>query len=334
MEKPKKSKTDFQSFPAPLDEVAKFVSDHTASESGKSNPIQTLIIRCILFLMGKLSWKAAYNLGGFIGKLLYRFSIRRDIAMVNLEIAFGKTKTVKEREEIYRKSMLNFGRVIVNYLRLPFMGENFWTNHCDIVNERALQNAMNRKKGVLLLAAHYGMWDLAGGKVGMSGYPVSVVAKKIMNPAVNKVVINARQSMNFGTIANKRTMERIFDGLSKGEAVAMALDQNMMLSRGVFIDWMGREASSVKSAAYVVHKTGAPVLTGYLVQEGPDRFKLVMGDELKWVDHPEDVDEEIKINTQIQSYAVQQFILEKPELWFWIHKRWKIQPEGVLSPYK
>lgn len=333
MNKKRENHSEFRNFPAPLNEVNDFVKKHSPSEEMTGKPLHKLIVKLLLTFGQSLSWKHAYALGGFIGKILYRLNIRRDIAMVNLEIVFGKTKTKHAREEIYKKSMINFGRVMVNYLRLPFQGESFWRDKCEIVNEEALKNAMNKKKGVLLLAAHYGMWDLAGGKVGMSGYPVSVVAKKIMNPAVNNIVIDARLSMNMGTIANKQTMDRIFMGLSKGEAVAMAIDQNMMRNRGVFIDWMGREASSVKSAAYVAHKTGVPVLPGYLVQEGPDKFKLIIGEELKWIENPDSVEEEIHINTQVQSYAVQKFILEKPELWFWIHKRWKNQPEGVDSLY-
>ena len=55
-----------------------------------------------------------------------------------------------------------------------------------IVNEEKLINAYNKNRGVLFLAAHYGMWDLGAGALGMNGYPISVVAKKILNPTINK----------------------------------------------------------------------------------------------------------------------------------------------------
>jgi KDO2-lipid IV(A) lauroyltransferase len=55
--------------------------------------------------------------------------------------------------------------------------------------------------------------------------------------------------------------------------------------------------------------------------------------EVKWESHP-DSEEELLINTRHHVNAVQKHIYEMPEEWFWLHRRWKIQPEGVANPYK
>ena len=129
-------------------------------------------------------------------------------------------------------------------------------------------------------------------------------------------------------------MERILKGMHNGEAVAMALDQNIERSRGVFIEWMGLPALSVRSSSYVARETGASVIAGYLTQHGPDSFELVLTEEVKWEAHPDDPEKELLINTQKHSNAIQKFILSRPELWFWLHKRWKNQPEGIPDPYR
>jgi KDO2-lipid IV(A) lauroyltransferase len=140
--------------------------------------------------------------------------------------------------------------------------------------------------------------------------------------------------MNLGTIKNRNSMKRILKGIRNGEAIVMALDQNMKSSVGVFIDWMGRPACSVFSAAYVALKTGAPVLAGFMRQIGPDEFELVLTEEVEWEEWPDDREKEILINAQKQADAIQKIIYEYPELWFWIHRRWNIQPRGVRNPYK
>jgi lauroyl/myristoyl acyltransferase len=76
------------------------------------------------------------------------------------------------------------------------------------------------------------------------------------------------------------------------------------------------------------------VVCGYMCQKSEDQFEFVVAKEVLWEPHPEDPDAELLINTQRQSDAIQAFILEKPELWFWIHQRWRLQPEGVANPYK
>lgn len=281
----------------------------------------------------RLSWQTAYRLGTWLGMLLYRFKLRYQIAMINLDIVYGTEKTKEEKEAIYRASLINLGRLVINYLRLPFMGESFWKNNCAWKDEERVREVMNRKKGALLLAGHIGMIDLAGGKVGMSGYPVSVVGKKIANPAIDRFMIKTRNAMNLGTIAHRGSMERILQGIKRGEAVAMALDQNMKVDRGVFINWMGGLACSVRSPAYVVKKTGAPVLGGYMIQTDAKHFEVIVTDEVKWEPHSEDPEKELLINTQKQSNVIQKIIYDHPELWLWIHQRYRVQPEGGVNPY-
>jgi lauroyl/myristoyl acyltransferase len=80
-------------------------------------------------------------------------------------------------------------------------------------------------------------------------------------------------------------------------------------------------------------RTQAQVVVGFLEQEGPKRFVMHMSDPLPWISVPDDQHKELLVNTQQQAYAYQKFILQKPELWFWIHRRWKVQPGGKKWPY-
>jgi KDO2-lipid IV(A) lauroyltransferase len=168
----------------------------------------------------------------------------------------------------------------------------------------------------------------------MSGYPIAAVGKPMRNKVVDKFVLDTRLAMNMGTIAHRNSMRRILKGLRRGEAVGMALDQNMKPSIGIFINWMGRPASSVRSPAYVAKMSGAPVVAGFCYQKGPDQFEMKATEEVLWEDHPEDLEKELLINTQKQSDALQRIIYDHPELWFWIHRRWKKQPPGWENPYK
>jgi len=300
----------FESYPVPLEQVTAYTREHSRPAPIKGHYGTRIFIRALLVFAQSLSWKAAYRTGTGIGKLLYGLKIRRKTAMINL------------------------GRVVINYLRLPFMGPSFWENNCDWKNESILKNAMNRKKGALLIAGHIGMMDLPGAKFGMSGYPIAVIGKNIKNPAIDRFVVETRNAMNLGTIHPKNSMERIFAGIRRGEAIAMAVDQNMKKKYGIFLNWMGKPASSVRSAAYVARETGAPVVSGYCYQKDVDRFEVVITEEIKWEPIPDDPEKELAVNAQKQSDAFQRIIYDNPELWFWIHRRFKAQPEGIPNPYK
>ncbi len=324
----------FDAYPVSLERVTAHTIKYSRSASVKGYYFTRVFIRLLLVSAQCLSWKWAYRVGMGIGNLLYKLKVRRDVAMVNLDIVYGDKKSAAQKEWIYKESMLNLGRVIINYLRLPYMGPSFWENNCDWKNESILKDVINRKKGALLIAGHIGMMDLPGGKFGMGGYPVAVVGKNIKNPVIDRLVIETRNAMNLGTIKPKGSMERILAGIQRGEAIAMAIDQNMKKEYGIFLNWMGRPASSVRSAAYVVRETGTPVIAGYCFQKDVDRFEVVITEEIKWESIPDDPERELAVNAQHQADALQRIILNKPELWFWIHRRWKLQPKGFQNPYK
>ena len=336
METDKKAKNNlcFDSYPAPLEQVTAYTRKYSQTAEIEGHYFTQLVISILLKWVQGLSWKTAYRVGTCIGNLIYRLRLRRDVAMTNLDIVYGDTKSQPEKERIYRESMLNLGRLCINYLRLPYMGPEFWQKSCDWKNEEILKNAMNRGNGVILVGGHLGMIDLSGGKLGMSGYPVGAVGKKIKHPVFNKIALDSRRAMNIATIKSKDSAVRILRGMRRGEAIAMALDQNMKPKYGMFIDWMGRPAMSVKAPAMIVRRTGAAVIAGYAYQKGIDRFEMVITEEVLWEPCPEDPEKEILINNQKQADAIQKIILANPELWFWIHRRWKNQPDGVSNPYK
>ena len=324
----------FDNLPVSVEEIQAYTQRFFLQKEVKGHFVKRVSVWLIMSFLMLLPYRLAYHIGTFIGKVFYFLKVGSHVALTNLDIVYGDTKSASEKNAIYKASLLNFGRVIINYMRLPFAGEEFWTKHCELVNEDVLKRAVNKRKGVILVGGHIGMWDLAGGKVGMSGYPAAVVSKGIVDPVIDKLVTTARTAMNMGGIETRKTIDQIFSGLKRGESLVLALDQNMKKGKGAFIDWMGKKASSVKSTAYIVRESGAAVIPGFMIQQGPKKFKVILGEELQWLQCPEDPEKELMMNNQNQADAVQKIILQYPEHWLWIYKRWKACPDGEINPYK
>jgi KDO2-lipid IV(A) lauroyltransferase len=327
------AKFSFDSYPVPLETVRRYTRQHSRTVRVEGYRLHRLLVRALLWSGRKMSWKSIYGIGTTIGRLLYLLKIRRKVAMVNLDIVFGRQKTLVEKESIYKACLLNCGRVLVNYLKLPYQNAEFWKANCKVVNAHLFDGAITQRKGVLLLAGHIGLMDLSGGWLGQSGYPIALVGKRIKHPFWDQLVLDTRLAMNLGSIRHRNSMKRILQGIRRGEMIVMALDQNMKRRQGIFLNWMGRPASSVYASAYLVRKTGLPVLAGYCYQKGPQSFELVFTERVSWQPHPQDPEQEILINAQKHADAIQRIICQHPELWFWIHERWRIQPQGLKNPY-
>lgn len=319
-------------FPWTLEQIRQYTMAHTRQVEVRGHVATRVFVWLLLRFVRNLSWRGAYRLGTSIGSLMHKLKIRRRVAMTNLDIVYGETKTPLEKDEIYRKSLLNFGRQAINYLRMPLMDDSFWHNDFKLVNEQVLRRAYNQGKGVILLYMHFGPWEMPGGCISHAGYPLAVVAKKIKNPVIDRLVVHARSAMTLGTIGHRDSMERIKEGLRRGEGIIMVLDQNMKRSQGVFVEWLGRPASTVRSVAWLARETGAPVITGWARQLEPKEFEMTMTEEIPWETHP-DPAEELLVNTRNYVRAVEKHIRAMPEEWFWLHRRWKVQPDGVPNPY-
>jgi len=319
-------------FPWTQEQIRQYTLAHTRRVEVRGRYPTRIFVWLLLRFVRNLTWRGAYRLGALIGLAMHRLNIRRSVAMTNLDIVYGEAKTPAEKDEIYRQSLLNFGRQAVNYLRMPLMDDAFWQNDFRLINEDVLRRAYNRGKGVILLYMHFGPWEMPGGRISHAGYPLAVVAKRIKNPVIDKLVVQARAAMTLGTIGHRDSMERIREGLRRGEGIIMVLDQNMKRNQGVFVEWLGRPASTVRSVAWLARETGAPVITGWARQRGPKDFEMTMTEEIPWEAHP-DPAEELLVNTRNYVRAVEQHIRAMPEEWFWLHRRWKLQPEGLANPY-
>jgi len=323
----------WRDLPWPVEETQRYLRRVAPRVDASGRWLSKAVGGAIVWLLRRLSWENADRLGSLIGWILATLRVRRDIALVNLDVAYGERKTRAEKLAIYRASMLGLGRHLLNYARTPLMDAEFFRTRFEIEDEERLREVMARGKGLLVVGGHLGEWEIAAARVGMLGYPASMIAKRIRSPVIEKFLIDARLAINLGTMFASGSMDQILDALRRGEMITMAVDQNMRASRGVFVDWMGRPASTVRSTAYVVRETGASVLTGVAYRVAPGRFKLVVGEEVPWEPHPQDAEEELLINTRHHAKAVERLIYAYPETWLWVHRRYKVQPDGVPSPY-
>lgn len=321
-------------FPWPAEKTGQYARENTQRVEIKGHWGTRFGIWLLLKLVRVFSRQGAWRFGGLIGRLMHRLGIRRSTAMINLDIVYGDRKTPEEKEAIYKGCLINVARQAVNYLRVSLYDEKFWKEGVTIRNEAALRQAYNRGKGVIILSMHYGAWELPGGKFGLSGYPISNIVKIIDNPVVERFLIDARLTMNLGSIPHKRSMERIVEGFRRGEGIIMAIDQNMTRRLGVFVDWFGRPASTIRSCAYLAKETGAAVVAGYSRQPDADHIEVEVIGEIPWEAHPDDPEKEMAINTRNYIAPFEKAIYDEPEGWLWLHRRWKVQPEGTPNPYK
>jgi len=117
--------------------------------------------------------------------------------------------------------------------------------------------------------------------------------------------------------------EPVRAALDRNELVTIMMDQDAR-DRGVFVDFLGRPASTLKSLAILSLRHRSPVLPLNIYRNGK-HLRMEYGAPIL----PESVDGEkdrVRALTQIVSQKLEGFVRQHPEQWMWIQRRWKTRP--------
>lgn len=277
-------------------------------------------------LAAVLSLGAARALGRFLGRSIFHvFRIRRDVTLTNLKQAFPG-KELDEHRKIAAKAYQHFGMMMLEFLRAPAMSQKeIHDAIISVKNQHLCDEAHKAGKGAIFLAAHFGNWEYSGGWGSYRGYKMSVMVQEQSNPYVDRFIRRCREHMGMRPIHRGTAMRSYLKALKAGEYAVMLADQDAG-SDGVFIDFFGRKASTAVGPARFHLKTGAPILLFITYRDAQANLHLEI-EKLPLPDATGDRQDTMLEIMQTYHQCLEKWIRRYPDHWFWMHKRWKTQPQ-------
>lgn len=267
-------------------------------------------------------------MGRLLGNTLYHTSPkRREIARINLDIAFGDTKTTEEKNRIIKQSMIYMVMIALQCLWVTRNTEQrvFQLFPSDPEGLEYLNNCMKRGKGAFFLMAHYGNWELLGVYMGYKKFSrVSAIARKLDNPYLENFIIQLRTISGGGVIPKEGSPLKVVRAMKKNSCVGVMMDQNGGIG-GLYVDFFGKKAATTRSLALLSYSTGAPVLPFIPYPTDKGTYQAVLLPEIK-LEKTGDKDKDIFRWTEEYQKVLEKVIRERPEPWMWIHRRWKSRP--------
>ena len=265
--------------------------------------------------------RPALWLGRRMGDIAYHANLkRRMIAYANLKAAFSE-KGPKELRKINKRHFENLGMSIIELLKLPVMHKAYLDRHVKIENLDRIRQCLEKGKGVIVLTAHFGNWEISSLAAGLNGYKMSVFAREQKYERLNNLLNEFRQSTGCKVITKGFSVKDIIRTLHNNGIVAMLSDQDAG-ANGVFVRFFDRPASTAHGAVAFSVKTGATILPSFIWRVGTDKHVARAGDPLELVrtgDEKKDMKENLQRITDILERHIRQF----PDQWLWAHKRWK-----------
>lgn len=266
-------------------------------------------------------------MGAAFGSLAYRTMTRyRRVALANLHRAYGDRWSPEARERIARSSFQHLGVTAVEFfLRQPRLTQADVLREVRFEGQEHYEAAFARGRGVILVTAHYGNWEVMGPRLAAAGYVVNAVSRTADDAVTEELIASTRRGAGVRQIPRRRAAREGLAALRRNEILAILLDQNTM-EGGIFVPFFGHPASTATGPAVFALKTGAAILPTFSIREA-DGSHLMKTWPPILPESSGDRDSDVRRLTAAVTLVIEEQVRERPELWCWLHNRWKRQPE-------
>jgi len=289
------------------------------------NTTVSITLMTMLRIMGMIPRKWAFGLGNILGMVIFLIDKKhRNIAIDNLICAFGHEKDPYEIKKLAREVFKNLGQIIFEIGWSLKLDRSDFSKYFCIEGLPNYRTVFEKGKGVLLLTAHAGNWELMSIIAEMTAIPVSVLFRPLDFAPLNQLLIRFRSRFGAKLIPTAGSMRKILKALKSGESMGMLMDQNVDWYEGVFVDFFNKRACTNKGLALLALKTEAPVVPVFLIRNKAG-FKAIFGDEIPLI-QTGDKTKDIEANTQMYNRVIESIVRRYPEQWLWVHQRWKTRP--------
>jgi KDO2-lipid IV(A) lauroyltransferase len=288
-----------------------------------------LLVRIVVCIVQALSWRSALGLARTCGWLMYRVDRRhRMVAEENVRYAFPNLDD-RGVDRLVRASYMHLTTVLVEMMRIPRIFHpgtiDHFVKHAHPGNLALIRAWVATGRPRLVLTGHFGNWEIISYLAGMVGFRGAMVARRLDNPHLDRFLAQFRRKTGVQLLDKNADYKEILDTLARGAGVGMAVDQDAG-PRGLYVDFLGRPASTFKSIALLSLEYQAPIFVFGAARVGePLQYRLYLEDLILPEEYAADPHATRAI-TQRYTDALERLVRRHPDQYFWLHRRWKNQP--------
>jgi len=294
------------------------------------------ILRCIAgalkWLFARLSPAAAERVGTVLGDTARIFDARhRGVARRNLRLAFGDSKSDDEINQIIKDVFRNIGQTAAEFIQIPTLTYEKALKIITPEYRERLDECLRAGKGVILVASHFGNWELMAAVGAVAEYKISAVARPLDDPDLEDIVREIRESSGLQIIPRRTSALAIVRKLKRNQIVGILADQNTRRDN-VFVDFFGVKAATTPGPAMLALRTGAALVPTFMIREGRGKHRLIIETPVEIV-RTGDREADAIAATQKCVDVLEKYVRRYPSQWFWVHRRWRTRPPGEPPIY-
>jgi KDO2-lipid IV(A) lauroyltransferase len=278
-------------------------------------------VRVVAAVISLLPMQVVRRCGAVLGRLAYAIDrTHRRTALENLAAAFP-SRPESERRAMARAMFAHFGSLLLELLKFSTYTPDQMLAAVEVEGLERARQAYQQQRGVLFFTGHFGYWEIHAIVEPLVARPISVLARPLDNPRLHDMLERIRTKTGNSVIYRDGAVRKVLRELAANHGVALLIDQHLHTPDAVYVDFFQRPAATTSALAALALRTGAPVIPVFALPIPGGRYRLVYEHP---VDPPQtDTPDAVRDFTQRCTDVLEMYVRRHPELWLWMHRRWR-----------
>jgi len=287
-----------------------------------------IALRILVVFLSFFNIKTNLSTACFLGRLLWKHYHRgRNRALENLRASFPE-KSEQWIRQTGQRSFEQIAMLAMDVLFTPRLVKKYnWRDYSSYKNVEKVKWLMQEGKGLLMITAHYGNFEIIGYILGLFGFNIYSVARPLDNKFISKYLYGVRERVGQKILDKKGAAKQMEEIISSGATLCLIADQDAG-RKGIFVDFFGRKASTYKSIGLLAITNNIPIVVGGS-RRIDNRFQFeIIVNRIIFPEEWENKSQPLEWITAEYTNAIEEFVREDPSQYWWLHRRWKHRPKN------
>ena len=281
----------------------------------------------LVWLLRLLPLQLLAPLGHGLGFLFYLLGReRREVVLTNLKLCFPQWSEI-ERRRVGRAHFQAFGRSVLEH------GILWWSSKARVQRLVRVEGIEHWQaaagRPVILLAPHFIGLDMGGVRLG-SEYRIVSVYSRQKDPTFDAALYSGRTRFVMPELYSRQEGVRsVVKALRRGLPFYYLPDMDFGSRDSIFVPFFGVPAATITGLSRIARLAGATVLP-VVTRQLPGAAGYALTFYPAWRDFPSN---DVERDTRRMNAFIEERVLEMPEQYYWLHKRFKTRPPGEAKYY-
>ncbi len=237
----------------------------------------------------------------------------------------------RDVRRVARASLTNYFRYLADFMRFPSQSPE--ALRLAVEGDEAfaaLDSALARGKGAVVVCMHFGNWDLGAGAAAARGYALTAVAETFRHKRLDAMVVGSRQRLGMEIVKMERAAPSLIKTLRRNGVIALLIDRPVP-GEGVKVRFFGEEVEVPSGPARLALRTGASVVPTAFVRLDPNRPEVrTLADFSIDYQPTGETETDVRNLTQAIMDVHEDYIRRYPDQWYMFREMWPARRQTAV----